>query len=94
MVRPGETTCFHTKSSEDLENNIIYSLSDKGDWILDLYCGGRELTLAALKMGRNAIAIHDDPTKLVDLQEKASAISKFHDPMFRVGFDGVILKLT
>ena len=94
MVRAGSTTCFHTSSSEDLENNIIHSLSEEGDWIMDLYCGRRELSLAAQKMGRNAIAVHDDPTSLVGLHEKASAIAKHHEPSFRIGTDGVILKLN
>jgi len=94
MVRSGSTTCFHTTSNEDLENNIVHSLSEKGDWIMDLYCGRRELSLAAQKMGRNAVAIHDDPTSLVVLHEKASAIAKHHEPSFRIGTDGVILKLN
>ena len=94
MVRPGATTCFHTKSSEDLENNIVFSLSEEGDWIMDLCSGGRELSLAAQKMGRNAIAVHDDPTKLLTLHDKASAIALHHDSNFRIGTDGVILKLT
>ena len=94
MVRSGGTTCFHTKSSEDLENNIVHSLSEKGDWILDLCCAGRELVLAAQKMGRNAIAIHNDPSSLVSLHEKASAIAKHHDKSFRIGTDGAILKLN
>ena len=93
MVRKGGTTCFHTKSSEDLENSIVYSLSEEGDWIMDLCCGGRELSLAAQKMGRNAIAIHDDPENLVILHEKASAIALHHEPTFRSGIDGVILRL-
>ena len=94
MVRSGGTTCFHTKSSEDLENNIVHSLSENGDWILDLCCAGRELVLAAQKMGRNAIAIHNDPSSLVSLHEKASAIAKHHDKSFRIGTDGAILKLN
>ena len=94
MVRSGSTTCFHTKSSEDLENNIVHSLSEERDWIMDLHCGGRELSLAAQKMGRNAIAVHDDPISLVGLAEKASAIAKHHDASFRIGTDGVVLKLN
>ena len=94
LVRSGSTTCFRTKSSEDLENNIVHSLSEEGDWIIDLCCAGRELSLAAQKMGRNAIAIHDDSSCLVGLHDKASAIARHHDRNFRVGTDGVILKLN
>ena len=92
MVRPGFTTCFHTKSSEDLENNIVHALSEEGDWIMDLCCRGRELSLAAQKMGRNAIALNDNQSNLTSLQEKASNIAKYHDKSFRVGMDGTILK--
>jgi len=94
LVRSGSTTCFHTKSNEDLENNIVHSLSEEGDWIIDLCCAGRELSLAAQKMGRNAIAMHEDPKSLHGLHEKASAIARHHDPNFRIGTDGVILKLN
>ena len=92
MVRPGFTTCFHTKSSEDLENNIVHALSEEGDWILDLCCRGRELSLAAQKMGRNAIALNDNQSSITSLQEKASNIAEYHDKSFRVGMDGTILK--
>ena len=94
MVRPGFTTCFHTKSSEDLENNIVHALSEEGDWIMDLCCRGRELSLAAQKMGRNAIALNDNQSSLASLQEKASNIAKYHDKSFQVGIDGVFLNLT
>ena len=93
MVRSGSTTCFHTKSSEDLENSIVHSFSEEEEWVLDLFCGGRELSLAAQKMGRNAIAVHDNASSLVGLQEKASAIARHYDPSFRIGIDGAILKL-
>ena len=45
MVRPNLTTCFRTKNIEDLENTIIHSFSEEGDWILDICCGRRELSL-------------------------------------------------
>ena len=45
MVRPNLTTCFRTKNIEDLENTIIHSFSEVGDWILDICCGSRELSL-------------------------------------------------
>jgi hypothetical protein len=48
MVRPNLTTCFHTKSTEDLENAIMHAFSEEGDWVFDLCCGGRELCLAGL----------------------------------------------
>ena len=56
MTREGATTCFKTKSIEDLENAIVHNLSEAGDWIVDLACKRRELTLAAQKTGRYSTA--------------------------------------
>merc|ERR1719468_1228840 len=69
MVRPNLTTCFHTKNIEDLENTIIHAFSEDGDWILDVCCGGRELSLAAQKSGRNAIAF-EQPMKARGLHSR------------------------
>ena len=49
MVRPGMTTCFHTRDNEDLENTVINAFSEEEDWIFDICCGSRELTLAGTK---------------------------------------------
>ena len=54
MVRPNLTTCFQTNSSEDLENTIVHAFTEASDWVFDLCCGSRELSLAAQKSGRNA----------------------------------------
>ena len=87
------TTCFHTKSIEDLENNIVLGLSEEGDWILDLCCKSRELSLSAQKTGRFAIAVEQEIEKLAVLQEKASGIAKHYDESFREGTDGNILRI-
>ena len=29
MVRPGFTTCFHTDNAEDLENVIVFALTEE-----------------------------------------------------------------
>ena len=93
MVRPGTSTCFFTSDSEDLENTVIHTFSEEGDMIFDVCCGSRELTLAAQKCGRNAIAFESDETKLETLAHKASAIARHHDSTFRQGVDGKILTL-
>ena len=93
MVRPGMTTCFHTKSIEDLENSIVLGLSEEGDWILDLCCKSRELSLSAQKTGRFAIAVEQEVEKLAVLQEKAAGIAKHYDESFREGTDGNILRI-
>ncbi len=52
MVRSGATTCLRAESVEDLENAVVHTLSEGGDWVLDLCCRSRELSLAAQKTGR------------------------------------------
>lgn len=92
MVRPGATTCLHTKDVEDLENTIIHTLSDDGDWILDICCKSRELSLAAQKLARNAIAIDTNEEMLDTVADKAAAIAQMHDKTFRDS-DGVIARI-
>ncbi len=52
MVRPGTTTCLRAADVEELEKAVVHALSEEGDWVVDLCCRGRELSLAAMKMGR------------------------------------------
>jgi len=92
MVRPGATTCFRTESAEDLENQIVHTFTEKGDWVLDLFCGDRELSLAAQKSGRNAIALHNRKEPLETLKEKAAAIAAHYDQDFMPEQDGMILQ--
>jgi hypothetical protein len=93
MTREGATTCFKTKSIEDVENTIVHNLSEDGDWILDVACKKRELSLAALKTGRNAIALEEDLDNLMAIEEKAAIISAEHDKNFREDIDGAIVHL-
>ena len=90
MVRPNLTTCFQTNSSEDLENTIVHAFTEVSDWVFDLCCGSRELSLAAQKSGRNAIASEKDRTKLEEIAVKAIAISEHHEKKFRSNMDGKI----
>lgn len=92
MVRKDMTTCFLTQSVEHLENTIIHALTVEGDCVLDLCCRGRELSLAAQKMGRFAVAIDEDAEKLQSLKEKAKAIATHHDKTFK-GADVQVLKM-
>ena len=93
MVRPKMSTCFFTRDSEDLENTVINTFSEEGDTIFDICCGSRELTLAAQKCGRNAVAFESDVNKLQELSRKATAIATHHDQTFRQGVDGKILSI-
>lgn len=90
MVRMELTTCFSAKNTEDLENSIIHAFTEENDWIFDLCCGSRELSLAAQKSGRNAVAFDKDRTKLEEIASKAIAISQHHETKFRPDVDGKI----
>jgi len=92
MVRPGATTNFRTESVEDLENQIVHTFTEAGDWILDLFCDDRELSLAAQKSGRNAIAVHNRAEPLVGLKSKAGAIASHFDSDFDHTQDGIIMQ--
>lgn len=90
MVRDGFTNCIKTDNTEDLENRIIEAFSEQGDWVLDLCCKSRELSLAAQKTGRFALAVDPERENLMHLRDKALAIAKFHDKNF-TNKDGVII---
>lgn len=93
MVRSGMTTVMHTNDNEDLENTVIHAFTEEEDWVFDVCCGSRELSLAAQKSGRNAVAFEADLMKLEELSQKAHKIAKHHDPTFRQGVDGKIITL-
>ena len=90
-MRAGASTVIRTASVEDLENNIVHAFSEEGDWILDYACKKRELTLAAQKAGRNAVALDDDEDNLAAIEEKAAPIAAYHDRTFREDIDGQII---
>ena len=46
MVRSGMTTVMHTNDNEDLENTVIHAFTEEEDWVFDVCCGSRELSLA------------------------------------------------
>ncbi len=52
MVRENTTTCLRAPSVEALENLMLHTFSEGGDWVLDLCCRSRELSLAAMLTGR------------------------------------------
>ena len=90
-MRAGASTVIRTASVEDLENNIVHAFSEEGDWILDYACKKRELTLAAQKAGRNAVALDDDEDCLAAIEEKAAPIAAYHDRAFREDIDGQVI---
>ena len=73
--------------------NQIFLNFLEADWIFDICCGSRELSLAAQKSGRNAIAFDKDRSKLEEVALKAIAISEHHDAKFRPDTDGKVLSV-
>lgn len=90
MVRDNYTTCFRTDGIEHLEKSIIDCFSEPGEWLLDLYCGTRKLSLAAAEAGRNAVAVHHDPDQLDEVGNYLRTLSIESDPTYRVK-DGLVL---
>ena len=76
---PSGNLGIRTASVEDLENNIVHAFSEEGDWILDYACKRRELTLAAQKAGRNAIALDDYAENLAAINNKVAPIAAYRD---------------
>ena len=87
------TNMMHTNDAEDLENTVIHAFTEEDDWVFDVCCGSRELSLAAQKSGRNAAAFEADVVKLEELSQKAQKIAKHHNSTFRPGVDGKIITI-
>jgi len=83
MVRDGYTTCFRTDGTAHLERSIIDCFSETGEWLLDLCCGSRQLSLAAAEKGRSAIALHNDGAALENLGNFLRTLSLKSDETYR-----------
>jgi len=92
MVRDGFSTCFVTDSTVHLETSIIECFSEEGEWVLDLACGARQLTVAAIEQGRSAVALHSEAEPLEDLGNFLRTVGLESDPTYRQ-MDGVLLPL-
>jgi len=92
MVRDGFTTCFVTDSTLHLESSIIDCFSEEGEWLLDIACGSRQLSVAALERGRSAVALHAEVDPLEDLGNYLRTISLEVDSTYREK-DGIVSKL-
>jgi len=92
MVRDGFSTCFVTDSTVHLETSIIECFSEEGEWVLDLACGARQLTVAAIEHGRSAVALHAEAEPLEELGNFLRTVGLESDPTYRE-MDGVVLPL-
>jgi len=92
MVRDGYTTSFRTSGIEELETSIIDCFSEKGEWVMDFFCGKRKLTLAAAERGRNGIAVHHNEEDLEELGDYLRTAALKLDPTYRQE-DGLVVNL-
>jgi len=92
MVREGFTTCIRAASIQDLEEKIIKCFSEKDEWVLDLFCGRRKLSLSAAENGRNGIAVSPDPADLEDMGDYLRTLSLKEDKTYRES-DGLVAYL-
>jgi len=83
LVMDGYTTNFRTDSIEKLEYSIIDCFSEKGEWVMDISCGKRKLTLAAAERGRNAIALDSSSEDLENLGDYIRTLSMQQDEDYR-----------
>jgi len=93
MVRDGYTTCFRTDGTAHLERSIINCFSETGEWLLDLCCGSRQLSLAAAESGRSAIALHNDGAALEELGNYLRTLALKTDDTYR-DKDGIVLNVV
>jgi len=93
MVRDGYSTCFRTDGTAHLERSIIDCFSESGEWLLDLCCGKRQLSLAAAEKGRSAIALHNDDAMLEDLGNFLRTLALKTDETYR-DKDGIVLSIV
>jgi len=92
MVRDGYTTCFRTDGTTHLEKSIIDCFSESGEWLLDLCCGRRQLSVSAVEKGRSAIALHNDSVALEELGNYLRTIALQSDESYR-DKDGIVLNV-
>jgi len=93
MVRDGYSTCFRTDGTAHLERSIIDCFSETGEWLLDMCCGTRQLSLAAAEKGRSAIALHNDGAALEELGNYLRTLALRTDETYR-DKDGIVLNIV
>lgn len=93
MVRDGFSTCFMTGSTVELESSIIQCFSEAGEWLLDIACGSRQLSVAAVETGRSAVCVHAEPEPLEDLGNYLRTLALENDKNYR-DKDGVLLTMA
>ncbi|MEN8127292.1 MAG: site-specific DNA-methyltransferase [Planctomycetota bacterium] len=83
-----ENTDHPTQKPEKLLAKIILASTNKGDMILDPFCGSGTTLVAAKKLGRNYVGIERDQAfcclaqKRLEMAKTDTAIQGYHDGVF------------
>lgn len=67
--------------------------SEVGEWILDLCCGSRQLSVAAAEKERSALAFDSDAAALEKVGDYLRTLSLQQDKSYREK-DGVVLNIA
>ena len=81
------------QSTHHLEGTIVDCFSEAGEWILDLYCGSRQLSVAAAEKGRSALAFNSKAADLELVGDYLRTLSLQQDKTYREK-DGVVLTIA
>ena len=86
------STCITAADTAGLESALLDCFSEAGEWVLDLFCGSRQLSRAALQSGRSALALTPDPAELDQLAALLRPASRQLESQYR-DTDGLVLEL-
>ena len=76
-----------------MEETIVDCFSETGEWILDLCCGKRLLSVAAASKGSSGIAFHNDPEALEHVGNYLRTLAIKNDKSYR-DKDGLVLSIV
>lgn len=70
-----ERTGYPTQKPEALLSRLVLALTDPGDLVIDPYCGSGTTVAAAVKAGRNAIGIDENPEAIAASRKRMEAMN-------------------
>ena len=91
-----QTSCnphISLQSTHHLEGTIVDCFSEAGEWILDLCCGSRQLSVSAAEKGRSALAFSSEAADLELVGDYLRTLSLQQDKTYR-DKDGVVLNIA
>lgn len=80
-----ERTGYPTQKPVELLERIIKISTDKGDMILDPFCGSGTTLVAAGRLGRNAIGVDQNQEAIKLCEQRVQLLEKTESKVLRVG---------